>query len=104
MVFQHEDGSVEFAFFRPGAGTVELHGCLADQQPAVHDMQRDDAGWWRCRMDVAPGEYRFHYCVDGKLNEADFAAYGVERTRDGQWVSMLWVRPAASAAQQRRAA
>lgn len=93
MVNVEPDGTVDFAFFRPSARTVHLAG---ESQPAGlgrrHTMRRDDRGWWRLRLRVKPGEYRFHYLVDGERREADFAAYGVESDH-GQWKSVIWIAP-----------
>ena len=88
MVIQHDDGTVEFAFFRPAARTVRLAGNFA--VPA-QNMQRDKSGWWRLRLAIEPGEYRFRYRVDEMLLEADFAAYGVEPDKNGGWFSVLWI-------------
>jgi len=93
MVFQQDDGSVEFAFFRPAAKDVALAGDFNQWNAEQFPLQRDEQGWWRVRMTLKPGEYRFKYRVDGKLWEADFAAYGVENDKHGGWNSVLWVQP-----------
>ncbi len=101
MVSHHDDGSVEFAFYRPNAAEVHLTGDFNDWQSDVHAMQRDDRGWWRIRLALAPGEYRFKYLVDGASWEADYAAFVVHNDKRFGWTSNLWIAPAA---QPRRAA
>ncbi len=96
MVNQLNDGSVEFAYFRPGAQQVCLAGDFNQWKSEEHMMRRDEDGWWRIRMALPPGEYRFKYVVDGSLWEADFAAYGVEMSRLGGWTSVLYLPAGAS--------
>lgn len=95
MVTQQNDGTVEFAYFRPGAEHVALAGDFNKWRSDIHQMHREDDGWWRCRLALPSGEYRFKYVVDGALWEADFAAYGVEMCKIGGWTSVLRVDPAA---------
>lgn len=101
MVSHHDDGSVEFAFYRPQAAQVNLAGDFNDWQSDVHAMRRDNGGWWRIRLALGPGEYRFKYLVDGTSWEADYAAFGVHNDKRFGWTSNLWIAPAARA---RRAA
>jgi 1,4-alpha-glucan branching enzyme len=91
MVIRHADGAVEFVYFRPGAVTVRLVGDFSGWHPLTQDMRMDEQGWWRLRMSLPPGEYRFKYLVDADQWEADFAAYGVEPDRLGGWNSVLWI-------------
>lgn len=95
MVSVHSDGSLEFAYFRPGARQVQLAGDFNGWQPDRHDLTRDEEGWWRVRLVLPAGDYRFKYLIDGQIWEADFAAYGVENDRHGGWNSVLWVKPVA---------
>ncbi len=92
MVSQHEDGTMEFVFFRPAARSVTLAGDFNDWQANQHIMARDEAGWWHVRVKMPPGEYRFKYRIDNAWWEADFAAYGVENDKHGGWNSVLWVQ------------
>jgi 1,4-alpha-glucan branching enzyme len=94
MITTKDDGSVEFAYFRPGAEQVALAGDFNHWRAEAHPMQRDDHGWWRLRLALPEGEYRFKYIVDRALWEADFAAYGVELSELGGWTSVLVVAPA----------
>lgn len=91
MVNQFDDGTVEFAYYRPGAASVALAGDFTDWDPDRHRMTCDAEGWWRVRMALPAGEYRFKYVVDGCLWEADFAAYGVEMCKLGGWNSVLFI-------------
>ena len=107
MISFHADGSVEFAFYRPSARTVSLAADFNQWNPARHELRRDGMGWWRMRVALTPGQHRFKYLVDGKIWEADFAAYGIEADRFGGWNSLLWVGDrtsgTATAASPRRA-
>lgn len=92
MVNQNEDGTVEFLFFRPAAQSVTLAGDFNDWQTSEHTLSRDDEGWWRIRLTITPGEFRFKYWIDDLWWEADFAAYGVESDKQGGWNSVLWIQ------------
>lgn len=76
MVQQLPDGMMEFAFLRPGARQVRLAGDFNGWQPTFHMNQRAD-GWWRCRVQLAPGLYQFRYQADGQWYN-DYAAFGLE--------------------------
>lgn len=101
MVSNQMNGTVEFAYFRPGAQSVELAGDFNDWKPERHVLTKDKDGWWRISLALEPGEFRFKYLVDGEIWEADFAAYGVENDKHGGWNSVLWIK---ETDQRRRAA
>ena len=92
MVSNQNDGTVEFAYFRPGANLVQLAGDFNEWEPERHTLTVDKEGWWRIKLALQPGEYRFKYLVDGEIWEADFAAYGVENDKHGGWNSVLWIK------------
>lgn len=96
MVQLHEDGTAEFAYYRPSASTVMLAGDFNLWDAKRLEMTRDEHGWWRTRLALPPGEYRFKYVIDEGVWEADFAAYGVEMSKVGGWTSVLMI-PRASA-------
>jgi len=79
MVVHQTDGTVEFAYFRPGADSVSLAGDFNGWQSHAHPMHRDDEGWWRLHLALPPGEYRFKYVVDHCIWETDFAASPARR-------------------------
>ena len=85
------NGTIEFAYFRPGAASVMLAGDFNNWQPNNLVMENDGNGWWKFNMTLKPGEYRFKYVIDGTIWEADFAAYGVEMSKIGGWTSVLYV-------------
>lgn len=95
MVHLHEDGTAEFAYFRPSADKVTLAGDFNLWDAQRMTMQRDEHGWWRTRLALPAGEYRFKYVIDDGVWEADFAAYGVEMSSLGGWTSVLYVPRAA---------
>lgn len=98
MVTQKQDGTVEFTFFGPDARQVAIAGDFNNWQTAAQHLRRDENGWWKLNLNLQPGEYRFKYLIDGALWQTDYAAFGVELDRDSGFRSVLWVRPAASAA------
>ncbi len=104
MVVQQLDGTVEFAYFRPGADSVSLAGDFNAWCDQAHPMRKDEQGWWRLRLALPSGEYRFKYVVDRKIWEADFAAYGVEMCKIGGWNSVLYISPQPQATAQSAAA
>ena len=83
-----KNGSVEFRFYRPGAGDVRVTGSF-DQWREPKAMRPDGHGWWVLTMELEPGEYQFRYVADG-VWYTDFAAHGVEITKFG-WNSVLVV-------------
>ena len=91
MISFHPDKSVEFAFYRPGATRVHLAGDFNRWSSQHQSLTRDSDGWWRIRLRLTPGVYRFKYLVDGSIWEADFAAFGIEPDAMGGWHSMLCV-------------
>ena len=91
MVHRQHDGSIEFAFFRPGAVSVAIAGTFNQWQIHTHFLSKDENGWWRIRMQLPIGKHEFKYVVDGNLWEADFAAYGLEMCDIGGWNSVVWV-------------
>ena len=76
MVTLKED-FVEFRFFRPQAGQVDLVGDFNDWRTGELPMKRSEDGYWQARMRLPAGEFKFRYCADGEWF-TDFAAFGVE--------------------------
>ncbi len=91
MVNHRDNGTAEFAYFRPGASSVALAGDFNGWQTDSHQLENNGDGWWKMNVKLAPGEYRFKYIVDGTMWEADFAAYGVEMSKIGGWTSVLYI-------------
>lgn len=82
MVTIHEDGQVEFRFYRPEASAVRIAGDFDAWAGTVH-MRSVGRGWWVFDAQLPPGEYRFRYVADypdarGQQWYADYAAFGVE--------------------------
>jgi 1,4-alpha-glucan branching enzyme len=88
MVTQISTGLVEFKFFRPAAQQVTLSGDFNQWQNNFR-LRKDPSGWWRCRLQLAPGVYQFHYQADGE-RYIDYAAFGIEPDQAG-WNSVLVV-------------
>lgn len=91
MVHHINDGTVEFAYFRPGARSVHIAGDFNAWQTDRYALKRDERGWWHIRLALTPGKHRFKYVVDGSIWEADYASYGVENDKHGGWNSVIWV-------------
>ena len=92
MTENRVDGEVEFSFFRLGVRQVFLAGEFNDWNTSTLPMRREPDGWWRCRLRLAPGTYRFKYLADRQWY-LDYAAFGVERDSLGIWSSVVWVAP-----------
>ncbi len=68
---------VEFSFFRPQAGRVHVAGEFNGWKTGELAMARGMDGYWRAKVKLPAGEYRFRYCADGEWFP-DYAAFGVE--------------------------
>jgi len=84
-----DDGSVEFKFYRPAAGTVKLAGDFSQWATSAIQMQPAGDGWWAAYLKLSPGEYRFRYIADGNWF-TDFASHGIEVCKQG-WNSVLLI-------------
>ena len=76
MVTVHEH-LVEFQFYRPQAKKVCIAGSFNDWQVDQICMVRDADGYWRARLTLPAGEYRFRYYIDNQWF-TDYAAFGLE--------------------------
>lgn len=90
MVSIRDDGRVEFKFYRPGASDVRIAGDF-DNWTGSLVMRNAGRGWWVFDAELPPGEYRFRYRTDAGEWHTDFAAFGVEPGKPGQWNSVLIV-------------
>ena len=72
-----DDGTAEFSFFRPEASAVYLTGDFNDWRPDQLLMSRRPGGYWRAKLTLPAGVYKFRYCADG-VWYTDYAAFGVE--------------------------
>lgn len=84
-----------FTLIRPRAHRVYLVGDFNAWSTTAVAMDRLADGRWAAVLELGPGVYRFRYYADG-VWLTDFAAFGVERNRSGQFDSVLWV-PAGAA-------
>ncbi|MDY6913869.1 MAG: glycogen-binding domain-containing protein [Planctomycetota bacterium] len=73
---------VDFSFFRPQAKNVRLTGGFNGCQEGELRMTRDSDGYWRLRLRLPAGKFKFRYCADGEWF-ADYASFGVEQGRFG---------------------
>jgi len=103
MIVQKPDGTVEFAYYRPGARDVRLAGDFTGWR-AGSPMRCDERGWWRAELTLEPGKHLFKYVVDGSIWETDYAAYGVENDRHGGWNSVVQIEGEAKKLQLPKAA
>ena len=88
MIEVQANGAVEFSFFQPRAACVLLLGDFNNWQgSAAQPMRQTKDGWWRCRLELAPGVYQFKYLADGQWYP-DYAAFGLQRPL-GQWNSVV---------------
>lgn len=95
MVTTLPTGQLEFKVFAPNAASVEVLGSFTGW--LAHPLALGSAGdgWWTIRADIDPGDHDFQYRIDGHEWMTDYAAHGVRRAPDGQWISRLAVPRAA---------
>ena len=68
---------VEFCFYRPQAGFVEIVGEFNGWRHGDLPMHRGTDGHWHAKIDLPAGVYRFRYRADGEWF-TDYAAFGLE--------------------------
>jgi len=73
---------VEFDFYRPRARKVRLVGDFTNWQQGALNMVPSEDGYWRARMRLPAGEFKFRYVADGEWY-TDYAAFGVEPGKFG---------------------
>lgn len=76
------DGVVEFWFFRRDVNGVRVVGDFGASGEAGFAMTGSPDGWWRAKVALEAGEYRFRYVADGAWFP-DYASNGVEVTKLG---------------------
>ena len=69
--------TAEFTFFRPQATKVQLAGDFNGWMGQGYPMERTPEGYWKVRLELPSGDFRFRYCADGEWF-ADYAAFGLE--------------------------
>jgi hypothetical protein len=95
-------GAVEFSFHRRAARQVFLCGEFNDWHQTANPMRVTDNGWWKCRLRLAPGAYRFKYLADSEWY-LDYAAFGLQMGPPGTWDSVVLVREEPEEAEVRQA-
>ncbi|MFG0328314.1 MAG: hypothetical protein ACF8PN_00310 [Phycisphaerales bacterium] len=93
MVTNEADGTVTFQIYLPDARHVAVSGEFNGWSRTSHTLNRTDDGWWRLRLALPAGDFRFQYLVDRRDWLADFAASGVELNSFGAWVSRVVISP-----------
>lgn len=68
---------VEFTFLRPQAHQVYVVGDFNGWDKNILPMMRAAKGFWKARVRLPNGTFRFRYCADGEWF-TDYAAFGVE--------------------------
>ena len=68
--------TAEFTFFRPQAGRVEVVGDFNGWRRGGQEMTPSGDGYWRARLTLPRGEFRFRYLADGRWF-VDFASFGL---------------------------
>ncbi len=61
-----EKRTVTFKVRAPAARKVELAGEFNDWDPNSLPMKKDDDGFWRVVLKLAPGSYQYKLIVDGR--------------------------------------
>ena len=92
-------GWAKFRFYNPQAHRVSLAGDFNGWSTDRLPMVRSPEGYWKAKVHLPTGTFRFRYCADGHWF-TDFAAFGVEPGPYGP-VSVVWV-PSTKASQDKR--
>jgi len=74
--------TVEFLFFRPQARKARVAGDFNQWSDKATPMMRGPEGYWKAKVQLPPGEFKFRYCADGEWFP-DYAAFGLEHGRFG---------------------
>lgn len=90
MVTENNDGTFTFRVYDPHATSVEIVGDFTHGGPGLV-MHRDEDGWWCTTVRLPPGDRTFRYLVNGHCAMPDYAAGGLARDHEGNWVSCLHV-------------
>ena len=61
-----EKRKVTFKVRAPGAKRVQLAGDFNDWVPDSHPMEKDEEGFWKVGLRLAPGKYEYKLLVDGR--------------------------------------
>ena len=93
-----ENQWVEFSFFRPEAEKVCVAGDFNNWKIGDIELCKCKNGYWRTKVKIPAGEYKFRYCADGQWF-TDYAANGIEPGRFGM-NSIIIVEKAVSRAEQ----
>jgi hypothetical protein len=95
-----KEGFVEFRFFRRDVSDVRIVGDFDDAWDGGFNMTAGSDGWWRAKVPLGAGEYRFRYVADGAWY-TDYASNGIEVTKSG--VNSVLVVPERSSARPAKA-
>ena len=82
MTSVDQNGVVEFWFFRRDVNGVRVVGDFGMSAEGGFAMTGTPDGWWRAKVALDAGEYRFRYVADGTWFP-DYASNGVEVTKLG---------------------
>ena len=72
-----KDRVAEFRFFRPEARQVRIVGDFTGWRCNQIPMTLAKGGYWKAKVSLSAGLYRFRYLADGQWY-TDYAAFGVE--------------------------
>ncbi|MBN1899573.1 MAG: glycogen-binding domain-containing protein [Spirochaetes bacterium] len=59
------DGQVQFKYFAPQAGSVNLAGSFNNWSMDSDPMEKDNTGFWVLKKKLESGSYQYKYVVDG---------------------------------------
>ena len=69
--------SVRFSFFRPQAKQAHIVGDFNEWSHSEIPMARSPKGYWKARVELPVGTFKFRYHADGEWF-TDYAAFGLE--------------------------
>jgi 1,4-alpha-glucan branching enzyme len=82
MTSVSKDGLVEFWFFRRNVNDVRVVGDFGTPGDGGFALTGGPDGWWRAKVPLDAGEYRFRYVADG-APFPDYASHGIEVSKAG---------------------
>ena len=82
MTTMTKQGLVEFSFFRRDVSDVRVVGDFGTSGAGAFAMTGSPDGWWRAKVTLGAGEYRFRYVADG-VWFTDYASNGIEVSKAG---------------------
>ena len=79
-------------FFAPEANTVAVAGDFNGWDIQADMLAKSEAGWWKTRLELAPGRYRYRFIVNGEQWNEDPENPNKEPNEFASYNSILEIR------------